>query len=103
MIWKWLKYVVHATLEGRWCIVKDKGNHQELIITFMSEEISFENIKLFHMNLVIAEIEIKFGKKLSAFKFIQMIINGWNGKLILDGYSVEGVKVTTHVPSAFFF
>jgi hypothetical protein len=49
------------------------------------------------------EWKIKFGKELSTFKFIQKIINDWNGKLILDGYFVESMKLghMHQVPSFF--
>ena len=70
---------------------------------FMSEKINFRNINFLHTNLVTAKMEIKFGKKLSTFKFIQKIMNEWNGKFILDNYLVERVKVKTRIPSALFF
>jgi hypothetical protein len=72
-------------------------------MAFMSEKINFRNIKFLHTNLVKARMEINFGKKLGTFKFIQKIMNDWNGKFILDNYLVERVKVKTHIPSALFF
>jgi hypothetical protein len=54
------------------------------------------------MYLVVARMNIKFSKELGTTYFIQDIINDRNGKFVLDGEFVEGVKFRTHVPRAFF-
>jgi hypothetical protein len=90
-------------LEGGWWTPKTKGHHQKLIMAFVSAKSSFGNIGLLHMGLVISRMEIKFGKTLSTFKFIQNIVNNWNGELVLDNYSIENMKFKTYVPSTFFF
>jgi hypothetical protein len=98
-----LKDVVRETLEGGRCTAKAKGHHQELTMSFMSAKINIGNINLFHINSVILETKIKFGKEMSAFEIIQKIVNEWNGELICDGYFVESVKAMTNAPSALFF
>jgi hypothetical protein len=40
---------------------------------------------------------------MSTNKFIENIINDWNGKFILDGDFFESMKIRAHVPSALFF
>jgi len=41
MMQKGFKYFVHETLDGGMCIAKDKWNHQELVMSFMSMKIFF--------------------------------------------------------------
>ena len=53
-MYKGFKYCIHETLKGGGCIEKAKGNHQELILAFMSAKISFVNIYLLLANLTIA-------------------------------------------------
>jgi hypothetical protein len=51
---------------------------------------------------VVTRTEIKFSKVLSTTQFIQEIINDRNGKLVLDGEFIEGMKFRTHAPSTLF-
>jgi hypothetical protein len=71
-------------------------------VTLMSYKGSLGNVFLFHMDLVVSRMKIKFSKVLSTTQFIQEIINDRNGKLVFDGDFIEGVKVWTHAPSTSF-
>jgi hypothetical protein len=93
--------MIHDTLKSLGGITETKGNDQELIVTLMSEKYSLENFFLFHTYLVVARMEVKFGKVLSPTEFIQKVIYDMNGKFILDGKFVEAMRINTHAPSAF--
>jgi hypothetical protein len=54
------------------------------------------------MDLVVARTQIWFGKVLSTTHIIQKVINNKNGKFVFDCDFVEGEKIRTHAPSAFF-
>jgi len=95
------KYMFHDTMKSLGGIIETKGNDQELIVIFMSEKYSLENFFLFHMYVVVARMEVKFGKVLSSIEFIQKVIYDMNGKFILDGKFVEAMRINTHEPSAF--
>jgi hypothetical protein len=93
--------MIHDTLKRSVGIIETKGNDQELIVALMSEKCSLGNVFLFHTYLVLAIMEVKFGKVLSPTKFIQKVIYDMNGKFILDGNFFEGTKIRTHAPSSF--
>ena len=63
------------TLEGGRYIAKAKGNHQELLMAFVSVKNSFRNIHLLHANLVIIQVKIESGESLSTLELIQIVIN----------------------------
>jgi hypothetical protein len=56
--------MIHETLKSGGGITWAKGHDQELIMTLMSSKGSVVNVFFFHMYLVVAIIEIKFGKVL---------------------------------------
>jgi hypothetical protein len=60
-----MKYMIHETLKSGGRITKVEWNNQELIVTLMGFECSIGNVFFFHMNMVVARSEIKFGKILS--------------------------------------
>jgi hypothetical protein len=96
------KDMIHETLKSGGGITQAKGHDQELIVTLMSSKGSLGDVFLFHMYLVVARTKIKFCKVLSTTQFIQKVINDRNGKFVFDCEFVEGTKIRTHVPSAFF-
>ena len=68
----------------------------------MSSKGSLWNVYLFHTDLVVARMKIKFSKELGTTQFIQEVINDRNGKFVFNGKFVEGTKVRTHLPRTFF-
>jgi hypothetical protein len=71
MMEKRMEDMIHETLESGGRITWAKGHDQELIVTLMSSKFSLGNVFLFHMDLVVAKTEIKFGEVLSPTQFIQ--------------------------------
>ena len=61
----------------------------------------FGDVFLFHMYLVVAQTKVKFGKVLSPTEFIQKVIYDKNGKFVLDGKFVKGMKIKTDAPTSF--
>jgi hypothetical protein len=59
----------------------------------MSSKGSLRNICLFHMDLVVARMKIKFSKEPGTTQFIQEVINDRNGKFVFNGEFVEGAEV----------
>jgi hypothetical protein len=102
MMEKRMEDMIHEALESGGSITQAKGHDQKLIVALMSLKCSLRNVCLFHTYLVVARMKIKFSKELGTTQFIQEIINDRNGKFVFDGEFVEGVKVRTHVPRAFF-
>jgi len=43
------------------------------------------NVFLFHLYLVVVGTQVKFGEKIGSVKFIQDIINNWDGEFFFDG------------------
>jgi hypothetical protein len=95
------KDMIHETLKSGGGITETKGHDQELIVALMSVKCRLGDVFLFHTYLVVARMEVKFGKVLSPTEFIQKVIYDGNGEFVLDGKFVEGMKIRTHVPSAF--
>jgi hypothetical protein len=71
-------------------------------MSFKSENNSFGNIYLLHVNLVIVGMEIMFDEELNSLEIIQEFINDKNGELILDYYFFKILNVRKHAPSALF-
>jgi hypothetical protein len=94
--------MIHEALESGGRITQAKGHDQKLIVVVMSSKGSLRNVYLFHTDLVVARMEIKFSKELGATQFIQEVINDSNGKFVFNGEFVEGVEVRTHAPRSFF-
>ena len=94
--------LIHEALEGGGGITLAKGHDQKIIVSLMSSKGSFRNVCLFHTDLVVAKMEIKFSKELGATQFIQEVINDRNGKFVFNGKFVEGMEVRTHSPRTFF-
>jgi hypothetical protein len=88
-------------LESGGRITQAKGHDPKLIVTLMSSKGSLRNVCLFHTDLVVARMKIKFSKELGATQFIQEVINDRNEKIVFNGEFVEGTKVRTHVPRTF--
>jgi hypothetical protein len=57
---KRMEDMIHEALEGGGGITQDKGHDQELIVTLMSLKDSLGDVFLFHMDLVVVRMEIKF-------------------------------------------
>jgi hypothetical protein len=85
MMEKRMKYMIHEALEGGGGITQAKGNDQKLIVALMSLKGRLENVCLFHLYLVIAQVKIKFSKELGATQFIQEVINDMNEKFFFNG------------------
>jgi hypothetical protein len=79
------KDMIHEALESERSITQVKGQDQKLIVTLMSLKGSLRNVCLFHTNLVISRMKIKFSKELGTTQFIQEVINDRNGKFIFNG------------------
>jgi hypothetical protein len=99
---KGVKSMFHEALEGGGGITKAKGHDQKLIVALMSSKGSLRNVCLFHTDLVVARMKIKFSKELGTTQFIQEVINDRNGKFVFNGEFVEGAKVRKHAPRTFF-
>jgi len=54
---------------------KDKGNHQDFVMSLVNVKNNFSNIYLIHANLMIDRVEANFSKELSTLELIQMDIN----------------------------
>jgi hypothetical protein len=89
-------------LESGGSITQAKGHDQKIIVALMSSKGSLRNVFLFHTDLVVARMKIKFSKELGATQLIQEVINDRNGKFFFNGEFVEGLDVRTHVPRTFF-
>jgi hypothetical protein len=96
-----MKEMIHETLKSGGGITEAKGHDQELIVALMSVKYCLGHVILFHMYLVVAGTEFKFGKLLSHTKFIQKVIYDGNGEFVLDGKFVGGTKIRTHATSSF--
>jgi hypothetical protein len=59
------KYMIHETLKSGGSIIEDEWHNQELVEILMIFECSIGNVFFFHTNMVVARVEIKFGKILS--------------------------------------
>jgi hypothetical protein len=70
-----MEYMIHENLKSGGRFTYAKGHDQELIVTIMSLKCSIGNVFFLHMYLLVAIIDIKFGKVLSTTKFIQKVIN----------------------------
>jgi hypothetical protein len=60
-----IKDMTHETLKSGGSIIEVEWHNQELTVTLMNSKYSLGNVFFFHMNLVVAKAEIKFGKILS--------------------------------------
>ena len=80
-----MKDMIHEALEGGGGITQAKGHDQKIIVSFMSYKGSLRNVCLFHTDLVVARMKIKFSKKLGTTQFIQEVINDRNGKFVFNG------------------
>jgi hypothetical protein len=89
-------------LESGGIITQAKGHDQKIIVALMSYKASLRNVFLFHTDLVVDIMKIKFSKELGATQFIQEVINDMNVKFVFNGEFVEGAKVRTHAPRTFF-
>jgi hypothetical protein len=94
--------MIHEALEGGGGITQAKGQDQKLIVALMISKGSLRNVYLFHTDLVVSRMNIKFSKELGTTQFIQEVINDRNGKFIFNGEFIEGAKVSTHEPRTFF-
>jgi hypothetical protein len=92
MMKKRMEDMVHEALEGGGGITQAKGHDQKLIVALMSSKGSLRNVCLFHTDLVVARMKIKFSKELGATQFIQEVINDRNGKFVFNGEFVEGMR-----------
>jgi hypothetical protein len=97
-----MEKMIHEALESGESITQTKGHDQKLIVALMSSKGSLRNVFLFHKDLVVSRMKIKFSKELGATQFIQEAINDRNGKFVFNGEFVEGEKIKTHAPSALF-
>jgi hypothetical protein len=102
MMEKRIEDMIHEALESGGSITHAKGHDQKIIVALMSSKCSLRNVCLFHMDLVVAKMKIKFSKELGATQFIQEVINDKNGKFVFNGEFVEGVEVRIHAPRTFF-
>jgi hypothetical protein len=94
--------MVHEAMKGGGGVTQPKGHDQKLIVALMSAKGHLRNVRLFHMDLVIARAKIKFGEELGTTQFIQEVINDRDGKFVLDGEFIESTEVRTHSPRTFF-
>jgi hypothetical protein len=99
---KRMKDMIDEALESGGSIAQAKGHEQKLIVALMSSKCSLRNVCLFHTDLVVARIKIKFSKELGATQFIQEVINDMNGKFVFNGEFFEGTEVRTHALRTFF-
>jgi hypothetical protein len=68
----------------------------------MSSKGSLRDVSFLHTYLVVTRMQINFSEVLSTTQLIQDIINDRNGKLVLHGEFIEGMKVRTHALSTLF-
>jgi hypothetical protein len=81
---KRMEDMIHEDLESGGIITQAKGHDQKLTVALMSSKGSLRNFYLFHTDLVVARMKIKFSKELSATQFIQEVINDINGKFLFN-------------------
>jgi len=67
-----MEYMFHESLKSVWSIIEDEWHNHELIVTLMSYECGLGNVFFFHMDLLVATEEIKFGKTLSTLNSSKM-------------------------------
>ena len=70
MIEKRTEDMIHEALESGGSVTQAKGNDQKLIVALMSSKFSLRNVCLFHTDLVVAQMNIKFSKEMGATQFI---------------------------------
>jgi hypothetical protein len=70
--------MIHEALESGGSITQAKGHDEKLIVALKISKCSFRNVLLFHMDLVVSRMKIKFSKELGATIFIQEVINDMN-------------------------
>jgi hypothetical protein len=99
---KKMKDMIHEALESGGSITQAKGHDQKLIVALMSSKGSLRNFFLFHMDLVVARMKIKFSKELGTTQFIQEVINDKNEKFVFNGEFVDGAEVRKHAPRTLF-
>ena len=85
MVKKRMEDMIHEALESGGSITQNKGHDQKLIVALMSSKGSHRNFYLFHIDLVVARMNIKFSKELGTTQFIQEVINDKNGKFVFNG------------------
>jgi hypothetical protein len=71
MMEKTMEDMIHEVLEGGGGITQAKEHDQKIIVALMSSKGSLRNVFLFHTNIVVARMKIKFSKELGATQFIQ--------------------------------
>jgi hypothetical protein len=59
---KRMKDMIHEALKSGGIITQYKGHDQKLIVALMSSKGSIRNVFLFHTDLVVAKMKIKFSK-----------------------------------------
>jgi hypothetical protein len=69
------------------------------MMAFMSVKENLGNGGLLHMYLVVAKMEVKFGKELSTTQFIQNVINDGNGSLMVILLCDQKSRNMCQVPS----
>ena len=82
---KRMKDMIHEALECGGGITEAKGHDKKLIVALMISKGSLRNVHLFHTDLVVTRMKIKFFKELAATQFIQEVINDMNGKIVFNG------------------
>jgi hypothetical protein len=70
-------------------------------MTFMCMKSSLRDVYLFHPDLVVARMKVKFSEKLGSINFIQNFINNMDMKFVLNRKLIVGLEIMTHVPSTF--
>ena len=58
--------MIHEALESGGRITQAKGHDQKIIVALMSSKGILRNFFLFHMDLVVSRMKIKFSKELGA-------------------------------------
>jgi hypothetical protein len=59
---KRMEDMIHEALESGGIITQTKGHDQKLIVALMSSKGSLRNVSLFHTDLVVSRMKIKFSK-----------------------------------------
>lgn len=58
-------------MKRKWHIRKPKGHYEELIMSLVRLKCDLFNVKRVYSYLVVARVEVKFGKDLSPGEFVQ--------------------------------
>lgn len=97
------EYIIHNSLESRRAITQAKWHNQIFIMSIMSTERSFVNIKWINSYLVISSSQVQLSKISSTVEFIQHVVDCGDSKAVLDSDGIECSVISAKTLISIFF